>query len=81
MTDYEEELEVLQGNTSTDKPAGLAECGTIPDIKMLENKKVDWAYYMVWSKEFVMTEEYAPFEKLREMYQSDYAITLDKLPK
>lgn len=81
MTDYAEELEELQNNTSIDKPASLAECGSIPDIKTIEERGTDWTYYMVWSKEFVMTEEYAPFEKLKEMYQSDFAITLDKLPK
>lgn len=78
-TDYMEELIELQKNTSVDKPASVAECGSIPDIAQIAANKTDWSYYMVWSKEFVMTEEYASFAKMKEMYASDYAITLDKL--
>lgn len=80
-TDYQKELLELQNNTSKDKVAGLAECGVLPDIVKLEKKKTDWAYYMVWSKEFVLTEDYSSFDKLKAMYEHPYAITLDKLPK
>ncbi len=79
-TDYWEQLYKLKTNTSMDKIASLAEVGMIPDIHLIEKNRPDWVYYMVWSKEFAMTEQYAPFKMLKDMYQSDYAITYDKLP-
>lgn len=80
-TDYLEELNELQENTSKQKPAAIGECGVLPDIEIMKKNKTDWSYYMVWSKEFVMTEKYVTYEKLKAMYQSPYAITLEKYKK
>ena len=74
-TDYENDYETLINNTTKNKVAALAEVGYIPDIKMLETSHVPWAYYMTWSKEFCIGEEYNSSEKLREMYASEYAVT------
>lgn len=36
---------------------------------------------MTWSNDFGKTEKFTTKEELRSAYHSDYAITLDKLPK
>ena len=76
-TDYKEQYEELTANTSRKKVAALSEVGVIPDIKMLETSQVPWAYYMTWSKEFCLTEEYNYDSALQEMYNSPYAVTLE----
>lgn len=52
------------------------ECGNIPKLSKL--KKVKWAYFMTWHSEW-LTDKNSD-EKLSEIYNSDYAITLDELP-
>ncbi|MCR4605602.1 MAG: glycoside hydrolase family 26 protein [Eubacterium sp.] len=74
-TDYKSEYESLIKNTTKNKVAALAEVGYMPDIKMLEKSRIPWAYYMTWSKEFCIGEAYNSVDKLKEMYQSSYAIT------
>lgn len=75
-TDYREDYGDLVRETTAGKVAALAETGNIPDVRLLEKSRVPWAYYMCWSKEFCMGEEKNSTEKLREMYQSKYAVTL-----
>ncbi len=64
------------GSISGDKVAALAEVGYLPDIEMLAESKVPWAYYMAWSKEFCIGEEYNSVECLKKMYESDYAVVM-----
>lgn len=75
-TDYAAEYEALRRETTTTKVAALAEVGYMPDIHMLEKSRITWAYYMTWSKEFCIGEQYNSVTTLKAMYQSDYAITL-----
>jgi len=75
-TDYREEYLTLVKNTSTKKVAALAEVGYMPDIHMLEKSKTPWAYYMTWSKEFIIDEQYNSKDNVKTMYNSEYAITL-----
>lgn len=74
-TDYQKEYEELIAATSKNKVAALAEVGYMPDIEMLEESKVPWAYYMTWSKEFCIGEQYNSVENLKKMYDSDYAVS------
>jgi len=62
--------------TSRKKVAALAEVGYLPDVEKLVKSHVPWAYYMTWYKEFCMGEQYNSIEKLKEIYDSEYAITL-----
>jgi mannan endo-1,4-beta-mannosidase len=73
-TDYAAEYDELIRNTSDKKVAALAEVGYLPDIDLLERSHVPWAYYMTWSKEFIIGEKYNPVGNLRRMYASSYAI-------
>jgi len=80
-TDYVRQYNELRKVSSADKPFALAEIGILPDIEKLELSKIPWCYFMIWSKGFVVTEEFNSFEDLKKMYKSNYAITLDRLPK
>ncbi len=75
-TDYREHYEKLVAATTGNKVAALAEVGYIPDIHKLEQSRVPWAYYMTWSKEFCIGEQYNRTEQLKSMYASSYSVTL-----
>ncbi len=72
-TDYAKQYEELVANTSREKVAALAEIGYLPDIELLAQSHVPWAYYMTWSKEFCIGEQYNSTESLRRMYTHPYA--------
>lgn len=74
-SDYHQEYLELIAATSEKKVAALAEVSYIPDIHLLEQSHTPWAYYMTWSKEFCIGEQYNSTEKLATMYQSEYAVT------
>lgn len=74
-TDYADAYGELIKATSSDKVAALAEVGYMPDVDCLTQSHTPWAYYMTWSKEFCIGEQYNSKENLRRMYDSDYAVT------
>lgn len=73
-TDYYEDYKKLIEGTSKNKVAALAEVGYIPDIDMLEKSHTPWVYYMTWSKEFCIGEQYNSARQIKRMYDSDYAV-------
>lgn len=75
-TDYVDTYEKLVQATSHEKVAALAEIGYIPDIDLLQKSRIPWVYYMTWSKEFCIGEQYNSVENLKKMYDSEYAVTL-----
>jgi len=77
-TDYKKEYEELIRITDAPKVAALGEVGLIPDMEIWEKSKVPWAYFMTWSKEFCMTEEYNTKEDFKKNYASPYMITRQK---
>ena len=80
-TDYAESYRELAAGTSKNKVAALAEVGYLPDISVLEKSRIPWAYYMTWSKEFCIGEQYNSVESLEAMYRSPYAVTADSSEK
>lgn len=74
-TDYAREYRELVEATTKNKVAALAEVGYLPDVSLLEQSHIPWAYYMTWSKEFCIGEQYNKKEDWEEMYHSAYAIT------
>lgn len=74
-TDYAQEYQELVQATTKNKVAALAEVGYVPDVHQLEQSRIPWAYYMTWSKEFCIGQQYNREEDFRAMYQSDYAVT------
>ena len=76
-TDYGKEYAELVEATTKNKVAALAEVGYMPDIAMLEKSRIPWAYYMTWSKEFCIGEQYNSVASLKAMYGSEYAIVAE----
>lgn len=77
-TDYKSDYHKLIKETTQNKVSALAEVGYIPDIDKLKTSHVPWAYYMCWSKEFCIGEQYNKKKDLKRMYESDYSITNDR---
>lgn len=75
--DYGKEYRKLIAATTKNKVAALAEIGYLPDVGLLERSRIPWAYYMTWSKEFCIGEQYNRVEKLKDLYASDYAVKLE----
>jgi hypothetical protein len=59
------------------KPICLHECGDNPFTDQLEETK--WLWFMTWHTEY-LTDNNTP-EELNDLYNSEYIITLDELPK
>ncbi len=66
---------------SNGKLMAIGEIGTLPDMDGLEAKKLEWLWFMSWSKEFVLTDQYTADEVFYSQYNHPFAITLEKLPK
>ena len=45
---------------------------------MLAESKIPWAYYMAWSKEFCIGEQYNSIDSLKAMYASEYSVKLQE---
>ncbi|MBQ7360133.1 MAG: beta-mannosidase [Lachnospiraceae bacterium] len=63
------------------KPVAIGEIGTVPAICDMAEAGADWLWFMMWSKGFVLTEEFNTKEEYRKQFNHSYAITLDKLPR
>ncbi len=61
-------------------PLVFHECGTIPTERQMKDEQAQWTYFMVWHTDFITNEENNTKESLREIYNSEYFITLDELP-
>ena len=73
-TDYKDEYEELVNNTTKNKVAALAEIGYLPDLSVMEKSHVPWAYFMTWSREFIVGQKYNTNERLKAVYNSSYAL-------
>ena len=78
---FRDKYDELVKITSAAKGTALAETGIIPDADELIKTNTSWLWYMTWSKDFVMIEKFNEYEALNRLYQHEYAVTLDKLPK
>ena len=75
-TDYADYYSKLTDYTAPHKVHALTEIGYLPDVKMLEQSHTPWAYFMTWSKEFIIGEQYNTVDELNAVYHSDYVVTL-----
>ena len=71
-----EEFGSVRTITKDNKPLIFHECGKIPTIEQL--KQTPWCSFMTWHTEWLIDTNTK--EELKEIYNSDYAITLDELP-
>lgn len=76
--DYEEQYMKLRSLTAAEKLFALGEVGNVPSIQALEHSKIPWTYFMVWSYPFGATQNNTKNEVLKDMYQSSYAISLER---
>jgi mannan endo-1,4-beta-mannosidase len=76
---YSEAYDELVKITKADKITALGETGPIPNLAVLEKTKVPWTWFMTWSKD-ICGEKFTSREELQAAYNSEYAVTLDKLP-
>lgn len=73
-------VEMYNGN----KLVAMAENDTIPSLENLTSEKAGWLYFCVWYDRnplFLSGSQYQNADTVKELYQSDYCITLDELPE
>lgn len=75
-TDCAEEYRDLVEKNSENKLAAIGEIGVIPSVDALSESHTPWSWYMTWSHDFCLTEEWNTYEELCRMYHSPYAVTL-----
>lgn len=75
-TDYGKEYEELVCATTRNKVAALAEIGYLPDMDLWQHSRVPFAYFMTWSKEFCIGEQYNKAEWFKKVYQNSMVVTL-----
>jgi mannan endo-1,4-beta-mannosidase len=78
--DYKQGYDELVKITKADKITALGETGPLPSMTKLSQTRVPWTWFMTWSKD-MCREEVTSREELIAAYNSDYGITLDKLPR
>lgn len=79
-TSQRENYDDLIKITSTPKLVLIGETGTLPSAKAIAEEGIGWASYMTWSHEFCTSEKFNTNAVLREMYDSPFAVTKEKLP-
>ncbi len=67
--------------TDGKKMVAIAENDSIPSVENLVIENAGWLYFCPWYGDHLMSSSYNDPEQLSEMYNSDYCITLDELPK
>ena len=58
----------------------MSENDTIPSLENLVNDKAAWLYFCPWYMNYLTSEQNNPVDNLKEIYNSEYCITLDELP-
>ncbi|MGN1225446.1 MAG: dockerin type I repeat-containing protein, partial [Ruminococcus sp.] len=58
----------------------MMENDTVPSLENIQTEHAYWLYFMPWYGEHLMDERYNNKDTLKEIYQSEWVITLDELP-
>lgn len=70
----------LVQSTDGEKMVAMTENDSIPSLENLVNDKAAWLYFCPWYMNYLTSEQNNPKENVKELYQSEYCITLDELP-
>ena len=70
----------LVASTNGKKMVAMSENDSIPSVGNLINDKAGWLYFCPWYMTYLTSEQLNPADNLKEIYTSDYCITLDELP-
>lgn len=62
-----------------DMPIAFHECGRIPTPEQLKKGGADWVWFMTWHTSYITDNN--DTADLKAIYNDDYVITLDELPK
>jgi mannan endo-1,4-beta-mannosidase len=66
--------------SASPKIVALTENGCLVDPELAKRDGAMWSWWCVWNGEFATTEKYTDFEMLRQVYGSEYVLTLADLP-
>ncbi len=61
-------------------PIMFHECGSIPTEQEMKDAQAPWGMFMVWHTQWITDVKSNSHAKLKEIYNSDWFITLDELP-
>ncbi len=70
----------LVASTEGEKMVAMSENDTIPSLSNLVDSKAAWLYFCPWYGNYITDASLNPVNNLKEIYQSEYCITLDELP-
>lgn len=70
----------LVKSTNGQKMVAMTENDSIPSLENLVNDKAAWLYFCPWYMNYLTSEQNNPVDNLKEIYTSEYCITLDELP-
>ena len=70
----------LVQSTNGEKMVAMTENDSIPSLESLTEDKAAWLYFCPWYMNYLTSEDNNPVDNLKEIYTSDYCITLDELP-
>ncbi|MDY2509491.1 MAG: glycosyl hydrolase [Ruminococcus callidus] len=62
------------------KMIAMMENDTVPSLENIQTEHAYWLYFMPWYGEHLMDSNYNNPDTLKELYQSEWVITLDELP-
>ena len=62
-------------------PIVFHECGKIPTEQEMKDAEANWLFFMVWTTEHLTEQDNQPMDSLYKIYNSEYFLTLDELPK
>lgn len=60
-------------------PVAFHECGRIPTVQQLQKGNAGWVWFMTWHTEHII--DHNDTDDLKAIYNDEYVITLDELPK
>ena len=63
----------------SDVPVCFHECGRIPTVSQLKKNNTKWVWFMTWHTEYITDKN--DVDDLKSIYNDEYVITLDELPK
>lgn len=70
----------LVSQTEGQKMVAMSENDSIPGLDNLINDRAAWLYFCPWYMNYLTSEQNNPLSNLKDIYQSEYCITLDELP-
>jgi hypothetical protein len=75
----------LHGYVKGNKMVAMAENDSVPSLNNMQVEHADWLYFCPWydtpETPFVSGTKYQDHDELKALYNSEYCITLDELPK